>query len=534
MSLTLHLVRNAGRRWHRHGQAAAKGFAFRGGVLLDGPALAAAVDQAGHELPAFVAGLSGTFAVAWVDAEAGRAHAAVDRIRSTPLFYGGRYLSDDAHWVADQTQGRAGDPVATASFLLQGQVIGAATLIDTVRQVQAGEVASFEAGGWTTTRYFQYGDAGPVDADKGEGVEAGRAALETAFGRMLQSVGDRPLVVPLSGGLDSRLVAFMLARMGRTDTLCFSYGRRAGFEAQTSQRVARALGLRWAFVPYTNRQWHHWYHTPGYQQYRKDAAQLSAIEHEQDWPAVLTLKQQGLLPEGAVFVPGHSGDFIAGSHLPETLFQPGAPLDPADWIWRKYFRLFPQAHLPASVRAQVLAAIRATWHHQDPKAPWEAARLFEQYGWQERQAKMIVNSVRAYEHHGFDWRVPLWDAALLDYWPQRPLADRHHKRHYLALLKTLMGPIFEIPFTPPPLAGLREKLRRVRDLDYRRYGMYLGPNPWRTALTERIKHGPTLGDPIMHSLVTPLKHYPLQALPLNALTAWKQWADVYRAHTITS
>ncbi len=524
MSFHLHLVRSAGRAWYQHGFAAAKGFAFRGDVLLQGSALAEAVDQAAESLPSWVEGVTGEFAVIWSDPETSRTHAAVDRLRSSPLFYGDGCLSDDAYWIAEKTSGKPGDLVANAAFLLQGQVMGSATLVNTVQQVQAGEVVSFRDGQWTARRYFRYGDTHPIEGS--DAIETGIAVFEDAFKRMLVSVEDRPLVVPLSGGLDSRLVAFMLARLGRTDTVCFSYGRRSGFEAQTSKHVAEALGLRWAFVPYTNRQWHHWYYTPGYQQYREEASQLAAIEHEQDWPAVYELKQQGVLPEGAVFVPGHSGDFVAGSHLPPAVFRSGAALDPADWIWHKYFRLFPQAHIQAEVRAQILDAIRTVWDGRTPSDAVEAAQMFEQYGWQERQAKMIVNSVRAYEHHGFDWRVPLWDTAVMNFWPQRPLADRQRKHLYLAILKKLMGPMYEISFIPPPVSGLREKFRRVRDLDYRRYGMYLGPVPWRTAFNQRIKDWPTHDNLFMKNLVQNLKNYPLQVLPLNALTAWKQWGEV--------
>ena len=46
----------------------------------------------------------------------------------------------------------------------------------------------------------------------------------------------------------------------------------------------------------------------------------------------------------------------------------------------------------------------------------QAADTFECWDCQERQAKFIVNSVRAYEFFGFEWRLPLFDAELMDFW----------------------------------------------------------------------------------------------------------------------
>src|SRR5690554_3472882 len=69
--------------------------------------------------------------------------AAVDHIRSRPLFYAvnqqGFYLSDSAEWVRQQVNDTVMDEYAKAEFQMTGYVTGRDTLYKHVKQLQAGE-----------------------------------------------------------------------------------------------------------------------------------------------------------------------------------------------------------------------------------------------------------------------------------------------------------------------------------------------------------------------------------------------------------
>jgi hypothetical protein len=60
-----------------------------------------------------------------------------------------------------------------------------------------------------------------------------------------------------------------------------------------------------------------------------------------------------------------------------------------------------------------------------------AADLFEQWDLQERQAKFICNSVRVYEHFGYEYRLPLFDHELMAFWSRVPLTLRKNRRLYM-------------------------------------------------------------------------------------------------------
>ena len=515
------LTSGGARPWRPSGGTWARGTAYGAdGAVLEGAALAARLDGPPETLAARVAALSGTFAV--VCESGGTAAAAADRIRSFPLFWGrdaagALCLGDDALDVARSVGARLDSPAAAAELMLQSATVGASTLSTAVRGVQAGEVVTFDGGGTTAHRYFRYADGPALDAPEEDLVTEGARRLERAFERLVESVRGRPVAVPLSGGMDSRLVAALLARGGRTDALCFTYGRRWLFEARASRRVAGALGLRWAFVPYTYRDWHRWASGDAFGRYRRWAAGLTAIEHEQDWPAARALRQRGLVPEGTVFVPGHAGDFLGGSHLaprPEP-----AERDPVALVRAHYYTEWPTRTLDPDLSAALDARIAAE------TAGAEGPRALLRFGWQERQAKMIANSVRVYEDHGADWRLPFWaDADVLDFWGRVPAPLLRGRRLYDAVLRRLLGDeLFDLPSTLGPVPLSVQKARRLTGFDLGVYGIWLGPRPARAALGLRVgdvaavRH-PVVG-PVVADLARPIARRPLPWATVNGLHA---------------
>ena len=424
------------------------------GKLLRAAEIAGAfASLAGHDAwRATAAELNGCFAVVQLD----KAHtfAAVDRLRSFPLFYAhadqGLVIADRADAIRPLLQNPSLDPAAVGEFRLTGYVTGEQTLVADLRQLRAGHTLVLQPGdpaGGRQCAYYQFRH-GSFSAEDDEAL-VGRLVdvHERVFRRLIEDIGDRPIAVPLSGGYDSRLIGVMLRDVGFRNVLCYTYGVPGNWEAGISRELASHLGFRWTMIPYSAATWRAWAATPEFKRYFREAGNLSSIPHIQDWPAIFELRKRGDLPDDAVIVPGHSGDFIAGSHIPKW-FQDRARLDRRQVLqslFDAHYSLWDWPSDPDEALWRNFAerVERVTGPIGNCSAE-EAADAFECWDCQERQAKFIVNSVRVYESAGLEWRLPLFDSELMDFWSRIPVESRLGRRLYFEFVARCQ----RLPITP--------------------------------------------------------------------------------------
>jgi asparagine synthase (glutamine-hydrolysing) len=207
---------------------------------------------------------------AWVAVSERRLCAGVDHIRSRPIFFGESdnhlFVSDDADWVRLKVGDKTMDPMAREEFLFAGYVTGPDTLYPKVKQLQAGEclLATFHESRLRieTNRFYRFLHVEPKTyTAKKLGAELDSVAIDS-IQRLITYAGGRQIVLPLSGGYDSRLIATLLRRSGYDNVLAFSYGVPGNVEAAISKRVADALGFRWTFIEYSNAIWSSAWSTP--------------------------------------------------------------------------------------------------------------------------------------------------------------------------------------------------------------------------------------------------------------------------------
>lgn len=365
--------------------------------------------------------------------------AAVDRIRGFPLFYAqspdALFLSDDAEWVRQQIGDEAMDPVARDEFQLTGYVTGRDTLYPNVKQLQAGELLLFDSTQASseaiTYRYFRYLHVEPSSYDEGTLRKKLEDLALASVGRLIAYADGRQIVVPLSGGYDSRLIVTLLSKLGYKNIVAFSYGVEGDKEAAYSKQVAHALGLTWHFVEYGAEQWRRAWDTEERRHYQKWASGLVSIPHIQDWVAVRTLRANRMIDENCIFVPGHICT-RRNTGVPDT-----APakheLNPellARMVMKSHYRRSAGKSGPKPKleiwKERVLDRAEAT----SVGSLAELSAGHEQWEWQERQSKFICNSVRVYEFFGYEWWLPLWDAEFMEFWLGVPLQLRTRRHWY--------------------------------------------------------------------------------------------------------
>ena len=435
MKTPIGLTLNLGDRWSVNGATATRGHASLRGVPLEGQAFASVA--AAQPIARLLVAADGGYAAVQV-AEDG-VSAGVDRIRSVPLFYargdGQMYLSDDAYWIAAQLPPQPFDAVAQAEFLAVGYVTGPDTLHPRIKQLQAGEMLTVKMSNpvtLTTERYFTYRHGQDHEESPEAILDRWETTLRGIIERLVRSAAGRTVVVPLSGGLDSRLLVMELKRLGYDRIQTFTYGVPGNAEASVAKEVAGQLGVPWQPIEYSRAGWRHAFHSPEFADYVRYADGLSTVAHVQDWPAVWELHAGGQVPADAIFVPGHNGGFLFGDWENGDLHRMARPsiddlIRNLERVHYHNWRLRDQ-RLRSLVRKRLVDSLRDLVID----GPEAATSAWEWWEWQERQSKFMCNAVRVYEFWGYDWRMPFWDREAINFWERVPIQLRARSRLHRA------------------------------------------------------------------------------------------------------
>lgn len=311
--------------------------------------------------------------------------------------------------------------------LVQSEFIpGHATLWQGWQQLQAGELLEVKNGLCYIHNYFPHRRPASKVAPKEELRTQFNELLEGIFDRLISLANGRPIVIPLSGGYDSRIIAAGLHRKNYPQLKAFTYGQAGSTEVRIGQEVADSLGIEWQFVAYDQKLLST-FGQQAWKDYASYAGKGCVLAQEQDYFALQQLQTLGWLEAGSLIVPGYCGDFQAGSYLPG----PQLPWPPS----RKK-RL--HAQLLSRFLRQADEKFRQAWQPQLPHKEIQDDEHYiselEHWVLREYVSKYIVNGVRAYEWFHCNWHLPLWDKAFITFWQNVPNSYRKDMRLYREVL----------------------------------------------------------------------------------------------------
>ena len=357
---------------------------------------------------------------------------AQDRLRSWPLFWAlengadGRRLiiSDDATAMRGALSAPRLDPRARREFLDAGFISGTDTLLAGVHQTEQGAIVHIDrdTGRARTVTHslarFSEESAMVTDPEEFSGLLL--AALDAGMGRVLEDLAARPgsprLVLPLSGGLDSRLLVAWLTLHGALDrAVAFTYGRPGTREVEVSRKVAEAVGLEWHAVDYVPAELREAWQTQEAADFLEYSYALGALPHVQDWHALRSLLEQGVVRPGDVVLPGHT--IVGNMHDEHLLEEPSVTrgqVAKAILIHHQELQGDQRRAYTDPYRAAKVRDFLALWPFTG--SPRDVQSILESYNVRERQTKYINNSMRTYEHLGLEWALPMLDVEFWDAW----------------------------------------------------------------------------------------------------------------------
>lgn len=359
--------------------------------------------------------------------------ASVDRISSFPLFYRNDgtnlIISDSVSKIwgenPDISFGEGFHSFETAGF-----AVGRRTVLDGVYRIQSGELIKFKKDSQTMYRrnWFMHIHKGKESMDTVDVlVKQLDIVVLNAFRRMIQSIKGKTVVIFLSGGYDSRLVAVTLKRLEYENVICLSFGFDRDTDTSVAKQIAEQLGYPWRMIKTDKAFW---------REKRKDGTidqMLALSKRSLDFmsflqaPVIVEAVKRGYIPNDCVIVTGQSGDAIEGEDVSRCFEQAGSFFEEEiiQTILRRHF--FMQGKIGLEDQ-RLHEEIKDLIHEYVSDTVFDEALaedVVECFNWRERQTKYVVNEVRNCDDYcHMEWRLPLWDEEFVDFWLSVPYSIR--------------------------------------------------------------------------------------------------------------
>ncbi|MBP6230547.1 MAG: hypothetical protein KA397_02675 [Paludibacteraceae bacterium] len=351
-----------------------------------------------------------------------------DKTRIYPLFY---TIEGDEICVSDNpdlllpSKPRL-NKQAVNEYQHSSVTLDSATLIDGIFQVTPSSYCLFSNGKLAHKAYCSYTVQANEILHSQEHENVFENVLTQTFQRLIASACRKQLVIPLSGGFDSRLIVCMLAKLGYTNVLCYTVGRPQNPELILAQQVATTLGYPHIFI--SNEQTTDYVHDTTFQRYYAYSTSYSNFFWMYEYFGVKKLVEEGLVDKDAIFVPGHSGDFLAGSQLQKAgITQKSTLKEMSKAILQQKF-----AYGKAERSIEITKRIERFVHERKDKLPYS---IFDDFDVQIKLPKNINNSARIYGFFGHEVRLPFWDNEILEFFRTLPIELKEEQTFFQNYVK---------------------------------------------------------------------------------------------------
>lgn len=359
---------------------------------------------------------------------------ATDVARSMPLYYTSdlAYISDDVDALRSVAKKdyfelddkRVLEMYATSYVGFQN------TVFCGIKQIELGCAARIKAGMLTVVPYFKhYTQVKPVTEK--DAISVLHQKTKHMIKRVLSVVGNRQIVISLSGGYDSRYLACSLKENGVENVICYTYGRSDSFEVAQSKRVADALGYKWFNINYDDATIKKILDDDtAYLDYCNRADYSSYL---QNYIAVKTLHNENLIPKNSVFLTGLCNDMPTGFYIPD-----------GEMIQKEYsftnegvadYNLdgrFVRFDLTAEARGQFKQDILSYLQRMGVQVTdyEEFVSALDCLETSLNHSHCFLNMNTVHEFFGYEWVLPCWDKELLSFWYSLPPELRKGQKLY--------------------------------------------------------------------------------------------------------
>lgn len=354
--------------------------------------------------------------------------AAVDIERTMPIYYSTDLdiISDDAEIIRKKKK-ISHDNISTMGCIeMYGTsfITDENTIYKKIKQIDYRNAVNIKNGSVNTVVY--YTDNTPVkNWIREDALKQLRLKYENAVRNALRVIGNRTIILSLSGGYDSRCLACTLKNLGIENVVCLAYGDRKSFEIGVSKSVADALGYPWHCIEYSKEDQLNILNDKKFIQYTKEHDYTIYL---QNYVAIKKAKYLGVIPEPekAIFMVGIINDVTVGHYTPTEKEATEYGLNDDGLakfiVHREFYRFELRDDIRTYFCCKVLQSINKYCTHvhdyQSFVTAWDDLNLGR--GHSRNYPKMNKN----HEFFGYEWIMPLMDRELMSFWRSIPAPMR--------------------------------------------------------------------------------------------------------------
>ncbi|WP_456378513.1 asparagine synthase-related protein [Lutibacter sp.] len=363
---------------------------------------------------------------------------ATDTTRKFPLFYTFKneclFISDDVLYLKNKFNINTINSQSEIEFKAAGYTLGNKTLLNTVFQIQSNEYIIFEKNKIKTQGFFfLYTTNTAYDSSYALLEEKTIKVINNAFQRFILSLNNRTVVIPLSGGFDSRLIVALLKKYNYKKVICFTYGKQDSFEIENSKKTAKILNYKWLFVEYSKKIIENYVTSKTFKEYTHYTGKHSSMPFLQEYFAVKYLKENNLIPKDSIFTPGYLIDFLSGSQIIKA-YPDGLKIKEISKLITK--KKFVYNSTSKTKKNEIKKIINNLLYDFDANYKLKYPHsVFENYDLKEKTTKLIFNAANTYSFFDYECRFPFCDKELISFFKNVPIKFKKKKLLYNNVLK---------------------------------------------------------------------------------------------------
>lgn len=368
-----------------------------------------------------------------------------DLLRNFPVFYS---IQDDKIMIKDNIMKfdkKILDSNSITELSYTNYVTSYNTLFKNIFQLEAHQIVKINKKDYNISRnkYFEY-KYNFIFKDDDVLIYELDEIYDNAAKKMIKYLNGRQAVIPLSGGNDSRLIAYYLVRNGYKNVIAYTYGSKENSEIEISKRVAEFLKIEWYFVEYKHKSMQKKFNNKNLYKKMADYCGRGVCNpHIQEWEAISSLIQEKIITKDSVVLPGFTGDFLEGKHIFDDLYflKNVNTEELINSIYKWQYQYSEGSIQRTNIKDKLKTNIRIK--DKEILNRDSAIEIFEKFDFEERQAKYINNAIRTYDYQGLHWYLLFWDKNSISKWLSIPLEKRHNIELFNKFTKTIYPDLME-------------------------------------------------------------------------------------------